>query len=98
MLTKFTSGTAEPNKANQPVIDAAAEWYVYRLTDTILRSDPVNYGKKAGALIEEFDRDIVQRVNSPNVQAKPGPRPFVEKFGPELVKSLKEVFKYNLVK
>jgi hypothetical protein len=96
-LTKLIAGSVLPTAADQELLDLTARWYIGRLTDTTLRGDVPNYGKKASDLIQvEFERQFIDRILGPNVEKK-GNKAFVDKLAPSLVKTLQEVFKEDIL-
>jgi hypothetical protein len=96
-LTKLATGQQVATQADKEFIDAIARWYVHRLTDAALRGDVANYGKKASELVEEFDREVAQRVNNSSISDLKKNRAFVSKLAPALVESLKPVFQEDML-
>jgi hypothetical protein len=82
--------------ADQDLLDAFAKWYVHRLTDGALRQDQTNYSKKASALIDEFEREVINPIHGPNV-AKGGNQPFLDRMGPAFVKSMRPMFQDDVL-
>lgn len=81
------------DKADMKVAEAAARWYIYRIT---LRSSATYTPQK---VLDEFNRDIESMMGKNISTGKQKEnRAFIDMFGPALVESMKEVLKRDIKK
>jgi hypothetical protein len=79
-------GDKELTKADLPLLELGAKYYVYRVTLLTLQKKP----GELSAVVEDFDSKMKEAKASPKSQA------FLKAFAPELVKCFREVLAMDL--
>jgi hypothetical protein len=81
-LSALTKGTAQPSDANKEVIDKAAQWHIYRVTWTLLQSEP----ERMELTYQQFSRILTEAQKGRQNTEK-----FLQQFTRQCLVCLKEV-------
>jgi hypothetical protein len=87
---ELVNAKRQPSDADQPVLNAAAKWYVYRLRITTWQLQP---NKLYDAVVRDFDSN--QSLIRTNTKQNPSNREFQKRYSKELIACFRDVLSRN---